>query len=281
MGQRPIGAATLRTEAIEDCLLALGSEFEYDAAGTTRAVVVVRPTADGRAIQIPLLVEQHPRIGQCPIVAGRTLRTEAVEDRIPVLWRELEYYAASVSPAISGRAIQISVLIKSQPCVRIITICAVVIRAEAVEDCVPPFRRELEDDALPVDPAVLGRPIEVSFLIKDQTRKRIRPISAGVTPRTEVMEDCLLALWGQLKHDATAPVRVAAFVVSAAAVGRPVKVSLLVEYQPCSRAYPIVAVVLRAEAVKHAFAPGPCRAQQYSENHRRQQDASLREKCSG
>ena len=54
-GKVPIGAVGLRTEAVEDCLLAFGSDLEYDATSTT--VAVVASALRGCPIQVSLLIE--------------------------------------------------------------------------------------------------------------------------------------------------------------------------------------------------------------------------------
>jgi hypothetical protein len=57
---RPIGAAALRTEAVEDYLLALGSELEYDAASRgAGAVFLVEAVGPCRPIQVASLVKDR------------------------------------------------------------------------------------------------------------------------------------------------------------------------------------------------------------------------------
>src|SRR5208282_4977391 len=126
-------------------------------------------------------------------------------------------------------------------------------RTEAVEDGLLAFWRELKCDSLSVDPAAHGRPIQVFLLVEDQPGAGVRPVGAALL-RTEAVEYCLLAFGSELEYDATAlSVVLAALVVGPAAVGRPVKIPLLVEGQPDKETIPISAVALRTEAVKHTF----------------------------
>jgi len=117
-GPLPIGAVGLTTETVEDRLLALGSELEYDAACEIGAGAVIRvgyPAAEGRPIQISLLVEDQPCRGPVPIGAVG-LRTEAVEDYLLAFGSEFEYDAACFVTAACGRPIQVSFLVEDQPC---------------------------------------------------------------------------------------------------------------------------------------------------------------------
>ena len=57
IGLSPISAIGLRTEAVEDCLLAFWCELEYDAATPGTDVLVVGRAQIGRSIQVPLPVE--------------------------------------------------------------------------------------------------------------------------------------------------------------------------------------------------------------------------------
>jgi hypothetical protein len=91
-GRCPIRAVVLRTEVVEDSLLACGSELEH-VAGTGCAAEF------GCTIQVSLLVEDQAGIGKLTIAAvAAALRTEAVEDGLFAFGSELEYDAAADGP---------------------------------------------------------------------------------------------------------------------------------------------------------------------------------------
>ena len=75
-----------RTETVEDCLLAFGSELEYDTASVGPAGWVV-------PYRFPFWSKTSPAKG----FAHRciALRTKAVKDRLLAFWSELEYDATS------------------------------------------------------------------------------------------------------------------------------------------------------------------------------------------
>ena len=168
IGILPIGAATLRTEAIEDRLFAFGSELEYGPVSVGPAVV-------GRPIQVLLLIEDHACIGLCPIGAVG-LRAKAVEHGLLPIWREFEYYATAgvavafrVGPAKEGGAVQVPLQVEDQPRIGILPIGAAPLRTEAVDDCLLAFWCELEYDSGSVGPANGRRPIQVSLSVEDQS----------------------------------------------------------------------------------------------------------------
>ena len=194
-GPLPIGAVGLTTETVEDRLLALGSELEYDAACEIGAGAVIRvgyPAAEGRPIQISLLVEDQPCRGPVPIGAVG-LRTEAVEDYLLAFGSEFEYDAACfvtgvgafdvVQPASDGGPIQVSLLVEDQPCNGRRPVGAVGLTTETVEDRLLARGCELEYDSLSVGPAACGRPIQVSFLVEDQPCRGIPPSVQLVRPQ--------------------------------------------------------------------------------------------------
>ena len=72
LGELPIRAVVeMRTEAVEDRLLPLGSELEYDAD-------LPGPAEKGRPILVSVLVEGQPCCGTHPVGAV-TVRTETVQ----------------------------------------------------------------------------------------------------------------------------------------------------------------------------------------------------------
>src|SRR5580704_5641565 len=187
-GSVPVGAVGLRTEAVEDCILAFGSELEYDAASVVEAVGVVAPTVVGRPIQVSLSVKNQSRCG-VPPVGATALRTKTVKDRILAFRSQFEYDAAVGGPAQVSRPVQVSFLVEDQPCKGL---CSIGSPGERVQHSLLAFWRELEYDATPVTavvvlgPAVPGRPVQVSFLIEDNTGRGKLAIDAGVL-RTEAV----------------------------------------------------------------------------------------------
>jgi hypothetical protein len=75
-GEGSVRAVALRTEVVESRLLALWTDFEYEA--TAHAFAGGGSTVIGRSIQVSLLVEDKPCFGIRPVDAV-VLGTEAVE----------------------------------------------------------------------------------------------------------------------------------------------------------------------------------------------------------
>ena len=105
------------------------------------------------------------------------------------------------------------------------------LRTEGIEDCFLAFWRKLEHDATATirvvavgGPAVLGRPIQVSLLVEDQPGLRQFAPSGAVVLRTEAVKYRVLAVRSELEYDAPSV---------DTALGRPIRVSLLVEDQSC------------------------------------------------
>src|SRR5208337_1926168 len=125
-------------------------------------------------------------------------------------------------------------------------------------------RSQLVHRAVAVRAAVLGRAVEVAFLVEDQARKRI---SAVPRLTSETVEYLLRAGRGDLEHRAHA--------VSAALPGRAIEVPLLAEDQARNG---ILAVQgLTTEAVEHLLSLGqrwPRRNKQRGKNSQCQNTTS-------
>ena len=150
-------------------------DLEHDAA-------TVGPIILGCPIHVPLLVEDESCLGRYPIRAV-VLRTEAVQDCLLAFWRELENDTASrwaaggaaVGTAVVSRSIEVSLLVEDHPCWGPIPVDALLLRTEAVEDCLLAFRRELEydtatsgvADAVPPVPPGVEQDCEVALWIKE------------------------------------------------------------------------------------------------------------------
>jgi len=144
-----ISAVGLRTEAVEDRLVAFWSKLEHDA----RPLAIggpVGPTQVGRPIQVSLLVEDQLCVGIVPVGAVG-LCAEAVEDCLLAFWNEFEYYAAAilglVGTASDGRPIQAPTVVEDEPCCGAGSIGAVLLRTKAVENCLVAPWSQLEYDA--------------------------------------------------------------------------------------------------------------------------------------
>ena len=108
-------------------------------------------------------------------------------------------------------------------------------------------------------------------MIEDQPCDWTGPIGTAAL-RTEVMEDCLLAIWSELEDDAACAVEAARAVQPSGGSG-PIQVSLLVEGQPCLGICPVGAAALRAEGVKRTFLLGPCRTRdECAKNYEHERD---------
>src|SRR5580698_7389914 len=151
--------------------------------------------------------------------------------RLLAFWRDFEHDATAIveseafveGPTDVCRSIQVSAVVNDQPPIRTRAIGAVILRAEGIEDGLLAFWRDFEHDATAQSHSVafverttgVGRPVEVSLLVKDQACIGISAIGA-VRPvvRTETVEDDLFALRGELEYDALS--------VVPAVVGRPI-----------------------------------------------------------
>lgn len=181
IGLCTIGAVGLRTEAVEDCLLAFWTNLEYDATSEITSGTV-GTAVPGRPVQVSLRVEDHSCPGVLPIGAAKAARWAETVQHCLAFWRELEYGSLSVISAVVGRPVQVPLLVENHSCDRPLSVGAAGLRTEGIEDGLLAFGTDLKYDtgsvAISGAPALLGRPIQVSIRADDHPCVGELPISA-------------------------------------------------------------------------------------------------------